>query len=140
MNPKVPFWNGLALTLLGIWSYFGTGTTSLTALIPTFFGIVLLLLAFAAAQSRLRMTALYGVLLVALLGLAGSIGGVPDFARVLFGVIVERPVAAIAQGAMAIFCFGLSVAAVRVLLEERRALRKRMTLQAPRGLRGSDNA
>lgn len=140
MNPKVPFWNGIGLTLLGLWSYFGTGTSSITALIPTFFGVALLLLAIAVGQARLRQTALYGVLLVALLGLAGSIGGVPDFARVLFGVVVERPVAASAQGAMAVFCFGLTLVAVRVLLEERRALRKRTAPQTRRGLRGSDNA
>lgn len=140
MNPKVPFWNGVGLTILGIWSYFGTGTTSITALIPTFFGIALLLLAVAVGRARLRTPALYGVLLVALLGLAGSIGGVPDFVRVLFGVVVERPVAASAQGAMVLFCAGLTLVALRVLLEERRALRKRTARQTPRGLRGSDNA
>lgn len=132
MNPKVPFWYGIALTSLGLWSYFGTGTTSITALIPLFFGGALLLLAGAVGRERLRIPALYGVLVVALIGLAGSIGGVPDFLRVLFGVAVERPVAASVQAVMAFFCFGLSLVAAKAVLAERQAQRKRAARQTDR--------
>lgn len=132
MNAKVPFWYGVGLTILGLWSYFGTGTTSITALIPTFFGLVLLLLAGAVGQERLRIPGLYGVLLVALLGIAGSMSGVPDFVRVLLGGAVERPVAASIQAAMAFFCFGLTLVAGKAVLDERRSQRKRPANQPPR--------
>lgn len=128
MNAKVPFWYGVALTILGGWSYLATGATSITALIPALFGIVLQLLAFAVGQERLRLPALYAVLLVALLGVAGSAVGVPDFVRAVFGGVVQRPVAVGVQAAMAFFCFGLTLVAAKAVLGERRAQRK----QTPR--------
>lgn len=45
MKPYVSsFINALALILLGSWSYFGSDTRSVTALIPVFVGIILLIL------------------------------------------------------------------------------------------------
>lgn len=127
MNAKVPLVSGIGLTLLGIWGYFGTGTTSITALIPLFFGIALVPLAVAVGQERWRLPALGGVLLVALLGFVGSIPGVVDFAHLLFGATVERPVAASVQTAMAFLCFGLTLVAGKAVLNERRAQRVQIT-------------
>lgn len=36
--------NSIVLILLGLWSYFGSETPSMTALIPTFVGVVLLVM------------------------------------------------------------------------------------------------
>jgi hypothetical protein len=45
MKPyKANFINALLLILLGCWGYFGSNTPSVTALIPVFAGIVLLIL------------------------------------------------------------------------------------------------
>lgn len=124
MNAKPPFLIGAALMILGLWSYFGSGTTSITALIPTFFGVALVVLGLAVARERLGLPALYGVLLVALAGFAGSVSGVPDFVRALFGVAVERPFAASVQAAMAFFCFSLLLLAGKAVWDARRASRR----------------
>lgn len=129
MNAKVPFWSGTALSILGIWSYFGTATTSLTALIPALFGLALLLLSLASRQERLRVPALYGVLFVALLGFAGSVGSVPAFVSMVSGSVVERPVAVSVQVAMTLFCAGLMLFAAKAMLDERRTQQKQTAPQ-----------
>lgn len=132
MNARVPFCYGAALTMLGAWSWFGTGATGMLALVPLGFGVALQLLAIAVGHKRLRLPALVGVLLVALLGFAGSAGGVPDFIRWLLGGIVERPRAAGVQAAMALFCFGLMGASAEAVLVEWRTQRKRSIKQTRR--------
>ena len=50
---------GLILAVLGIVSYLGTGRTSITALIPAFFGVVFLLLAWVARNEAVRRHAMH---------------------------------------------------------------------------------
>lgn len=46
MRPvQITFINGLVLTGLSLWSYFSSDTPSFTALIPTLFGVLFLILA-----------------------------------------------------------------------------------------------
>jgi len=64
---------GMALAILGLVSYLGTGRTSITALIPAFFGVVLLVLAFVAARGEAaRRHAMHVAMVVALVGIAGT--------------------------------------------------------------------
>ena len=64
---------GMILAVLGIASYVGTGRTSMTALIPAFFGAVLLVLAFVAARGEAaRRHAMHVAMVVALVGIAGT--------------------------------------------------------------------
>jgi hypothetical protein len=63
---------GLLLAVLGIVSYVGTGRTSITALIPAFFGVVLLALAWIARSESARRHAMHVAMVVALVGIAGS--------------------------------------------------------------------
>lgn len=72
---------GLALGVLGIVSYVGTGRTSITALIPAFFGVVLVALAWIARNESARRHAMHVAMLVALVGIAGTA------ARLLPGVL-----------------------------------------------------
>jgi hypothetical protein len=65
---------GVVLTLLGLWGYLATDKVSITALIPSFFGLALVLLGRLASNDKLRMHVMH---LAALLGLLGF--GIPLF-------------------------------------------------------------
>ena len=70
---------GIVLILLGIASYSLTGRTSVTALIPAFFGVVLLLCAIVArANEGARKHAMHAAVAVGLIGALAALGrGVP---------------------------------------------------------------
>ena len=63
---------GIVLVVLGLASYWGTGRTSVTALIPAIFGAVLLVLALVARKEAARKHAMHVAVLVALVGLIGT--------------------------------------------------------------------
>ncbi len=63
---------GLILAAIGILSYLGTGRTSMTALIPAFFGVVFVLLAWVARNEGARKHVMHVAMVVALLGIAGT--------------------------------------------------------------------
>ena len=65
---------GLVLIVLGILSYVGTGRTSVTALIPAFFGAAFVLLALAARKESVRRHAMHAAVAIGLLGLLGTLG------------------------------------------------------------------
>jgi hypothetical protein len=70
---------GIILILLGIASYTLTGRTSVTALIPAFFGVVLVACAFIARSSdAARRHAMHAAVAVGLIGALASLArGVP---------------------------------------------------------------
>lgn len=71
---------GVILIIVGIGGYFGTGRASVTALIPAGFGLLILLLGFAARKEHIRKHAMHGAVGLALLGILGSAGGVRHLA------------------------------------------------------------
>jgi hypothetical protein len=62
---------GLVLMVLGIASYWLTGRTSVTALIPAFFGVVFVACAYVARNEAARRHAMHAAVAIALLGLLG---------------------------------------------------------------------
>ena len=64
---------GILLTLLGLVGYFLTGTSSLTALIPALFGLLLLVLGFLARSESMRKHAMHAAAAVALVGCVGAL-------------------------------------------------------------------
>jgi hypothetical protein len=91
---------GIVLILLGLASYFLTGRTSVTALIPAVFGAVFLLLALVARAESARKHAMHAAVAVALVGLlatlaralpavaAGEIGRPAVLAQVVMSAIL----------------------------------------------------
>ncbi|MEX2600586.1 MAG: hypothetical protein WD355_02990 [Balneolaceae bacterium] len=113
---------GAILFLLGIISYFITGMESLTALIPSFFGIALWGLGILGAKSEpMRKHAMHGALLLAILGLAGSYGGLIQVFGALGGASIIRPAAAYAQSIMAILCIYFLIMGIRSFVTARQA-------------------
>lgn len=110
---------GQVLVLLGVIAYVVSDMVSLTALIPTVFGIILTLCGALALKEGFRMHAMHAAVLIALLGLFGSINGIPGAIAVLQGEVVERPIAKVAQAIMAITLMVYLVTAIRSFVQAR---------------------
>ena len=65
---------GVLLIVLGLASYWLTGRTSITALIPAFFGAAFVLLALAARREPLRKHMMHAAVAIGLLGLLATLG------------------------------------------------------------------
>jgi len=86
----------VALITLGVAGYVLTGAASVTALIPAFFGVVVLLLALGVDK---RPGLSWALLVLALLGIGGAARGVTSLPAVFDGT-AERPPAIISQSIM----------------------------------------
>jgi uncharacterized membrane protein len=72
---------GAILVVLGVVAYVATGFASVTALLPALLGLVIGVLGLVAARIDAGQHAIHGALVVALLGLLGSLqplGGLAD--------------------------------------------------------------
>ena len=112
---------GISLVLIGLTFYLVSGRSSLTALIPAAFGIVLILLGIVAERAASPKHAMHMAAVVALLGIGGSLNGFPDFFRMLGGDAVERPLAAAAKVAMAVDLAAYLGFSIRSFVAARRA-------------------
>lgn len=90
---------GAVLTGLGIAGYALTGATSLTALIPSLVGVLILACGVIARREKLRRHAIHAALAIALLGALGSLMNVAKIGQVLAGT-AERPAAVVVSTVM----------------------------------------
>lgn len=112
---------GVALIVLGVVGYFGTGAESLTAMIPAAFGILLVIFGLVARNPNHRRHAMHGAALVALLGVLGSGRGLPKILPLLSGEAVDRPNAVIAQAVMALLCLTFVALCIKSFIDARRS-------------------
>lgn len=75
---KITIIFGGLLIATGLAGHFGTGAEHPTALIPSGFGIVLLICGFLAANENRRMMAMH---IAVLIGLLGAIGVIPNLMK-----------------------------------------------------------
>ena len=118
---KITIGIGCVLIALGVGSYFGTGRTSMTALIPAFVGLPLALLGVVALNDRRRKYAMHAAAGVGLLGFLGASRGFAKLPALLTGGEVEKPVAAYMQIAMSLVCLVFLVLCVRSFIRARRS-------------------
>lgn len=90
---------GAVLTLAGIAGYALSGAASLTALIPSAVGVLLLICGILARKERMHRHAIHAGLLIALLGVLGSLRNVAGIGEVFAGT-AERPAAVILSTVM----------------------------------------
>lgn len=112
---------GLLLIVLGVASYVLTGRTSVTAMIPAFFGAVLVICALIARNESARKHAMHAAVAVGLLGLIGALArGVPA----AMNGDATRPavMAQLVMGAMLLVYVALGV---RSFVDARRARQSR---------------
>jgi len=119
--PKLTINIGVLLIILGIFSYILTGAASATALIPSFFGLAFIGLgALGKKNESMRKHAMHAALLLAILGLGGSFGGLINMIGMIGGETPERLGASIGQAVMALICIFFIVAGVKSFIDARK--------------------
>jgi hypothetical protein len=111
---------GIILIALGLISYLGISSESITALIPTFLGIPILILGYLALNEKYLKHAMHGALVLVILGFGGTVGGLIKFFRMLGGEVFERPSAIIVQAIMAVLCLVFLIFAIKSFIDARR--------------------
>lgn len=111
---------GFLLIALGLGGYFGTGTASLTALIPAAFGLVLAGLGVIARNEAKRKMAMHIAAAVALVGFIACVPGMLKVPALLSHQTVARPAAVISQTIMGVITAIFIVLAVKSFRDARR--------------------
>jgi hypothetical protein len=93
--------------------YFATGRESITALIPTFAGTAILILGLISFNEGLRVPFLWAAAILALLGFAGTVSGVPATIKLIGGAEIARPAAAISKAIMAVMSLAYVIVWIR---------------------------
>ena len=115
--PKISVAVGMLLIAQGIGFYAGTGTKSLTALIPAAIGLPILALGFAAFLPRVRIYAMHVAAMLGTLGLLAAIG------RLATAGLSLSPAGA-SLSIMTLLCGGYLAACVKSFLDARRRQRE----------------
>jgi len=111
---------GIILIILGLVSYFGISNESVTALIPAFLGIPVLVLGFLALNEKYLKHAMHAAAVLMLLGFAGTVGGLIKFFRKISGEVFERPYAITIQAIMAVLCLIFLIFAIKSFIDARK--------------------
>lgn len=111
---------GIVLVVLGIVAYVVSGMVSVTALIPAAFGVVIASLGVAGRSESRRKMMMHVAMVVALVGLFGSVDGLLDLPALVSGGGLERPSASIAKALMAGLLIVYLVMGVRSFVQARR--------------------
>lgn len=117
---KESFLTSLLLIALGLYGYFSSDRVSMTALIPTFFGVGIGLLTLIGLKLKLKKHAMHMAVLIAFLGLLGSLRGSIQFIKYILGEEIARPFAAKAQVSMFLICLIYVLLSVRWFLKNRK--------------------
>lgn len=120
--PKLSINIGVLLIILGFFSYIATEMVSLTALIPSFFGVAFVGLGYLAKKSdSMQKHSMHAALLLALLGLGGSFTGLRQILAALFGGDMPvRFTAAASQAVMAVLCILFLILGVKSFIDARK--------------------
>ncbi len=111
---------GFILIALGVGSYVASGADSVTALIPAFVGLVLIVCGLLARLGKV-MRMIFAHLAV-LIGLLGGIGGLAmSIPKLASGAELARPLAVYMQLAMGFVLLVYTVFCVRSFIAARRA-------------------
>ena len=109
----ISVFTGVILTILGLSTFFFTGSDSPTALIPFFFGVFYILAGYLGQRERFKKIAMYGTVFLSFLGVAGTMRVIPVFINWLKGNAPEGPVAIFAQLTMLVLCGIFLILSVR---------------------------
>ena len=121
--PLITIVCGGLLILIGVAGYvYGmmNGSASVTALIPAFLGLILVVLgAISSAKENLRKHLMHGAVTVGLLGFIATVSSFIKIPALLNGT-AERPAAVIAQLATAVVCLVFVLLCVKSFVDARR--------------------
>ena len=118
--PKITLYFSTLYITLGLAAFFLTGAVHKTALIPAYFGIVLLVLGLLGQKENLRKHVMHAALLVVLLALFGTARSLLKLPSALDGT-AERPFAIYAQAITAVLSIAYLGLGVRSFIQARRS-------------------
>lgn len=118
--PRVAMLFGVIFIILGLVAYYGISSESITALIPAFLGLPMLILGYIAQNEKYLKHAMHGAAVLALLGFGGTVGGLIKFFRMIGGEQFERGSAITVQAIMALLCLIFLIFAVRSFIDARK--------------------
>lgn len=113
---------GALLVLTGAGFYVGMTTHHFTALIPAVLGFVIFILGLVARNEKMRRHAMHGAMLFGLIGLLGSLMGIPSWINMLQGQPAFRPEAAQEQFLMLVICGTFLIMCINSFVKVRRAV------------------
>jgi hypothetical protein len=112
---------GVLLIVVGVGAWLISDMESPTALIPAALGVLLLALGLLAARPAMHRHAMHGAMVVALLGVLGTLMQVVQLPALLTGGDVERPLAVVASTVTLVLCAVLLTLGIRSFRAARRA-------------------
>ena len=116
---KLSITYGIIFILMGLISYLGISSESITALIPAFFGVPMLILGWLGLNEKYLKHAMHGAAVLMMLGFLGTVGGLIKFFKMLGGIQPERPAAVTVQAIMALMCLVFLILAVKSFIDVR---------------------
>jgi uncharacterized membrane protein len=111
---------GIILIILGLVSYFGISSESITALIPAFLGIPILVLGILALNEKYLKHTMHAAAVLMLLGFGGTVSGLFKFFRMIGGEVFDRPSAITIQAIMAVLCLIFLIFAIKSFIDARK--------------------
>ena len=123
--PRITIVFGAVLIVLGLVAYFvmqEPGNRSMTAMIPAFVGLPLLVLGLIAqAKPASRKHTMHAAAALGTLGFLGTVPGVIKAIQWMGGTVPARPAAVQIQVIMCVLCAAFVAVCVRSFIEARRA-------------------
>jgi hypothetical protein len=118
--PRITVVFSFVYIALGLVGYLMTGGVHMTALIPAFIGVILLVLGLLGRKQNLRAHVMHAALLIGLLALLGTARSLLKLPAAFDGT-AERPEAIFAQAATAVLSVVYLALGVRFFIAARRA-------------------
>ena len=122
--PKISVVIGILLSILGLYGYFGMGMVSVTALIPLFIGIPIIILGLFAFDEQKLKHSMHAASVLVLLGLIGSLYRLVH--NIILGNIGSSSMILVL---MSIICIIFLVLAINSFIEARKAREKKQAAE-----------
>jgi len=117
---KVSIVFGFLLSILGLYGYFGMGRVSITALIPLFIGVPIIILGLLAFDEKKIKDSMHAASVLVLLGLIGSVYRFMQ--KVIIGNLDGSSVILIIMSAL---CITFLILAINSFIEAKKAREKK---------------
>ena len=111
---------GSLLIVLGVTGYFMSGMVSVTALIPAFLGMIILVSGVLAQKESRRKLFMHIALVFGLLGFLGTVSALPSLITMIGGEEVTRPGAVIGKSVTAILSLVFLIIGLKSFIDARR--------------------
>ena len=111
---------GASLVLLGLAFFASTGFNKYTALIPLPLGLIFMLLGWWAMSESWRKLVMHIASFLGFIGALPLFMGLPKLIKLLQGIEIQRPLAAMEMSAMGLLCAVYFALCVKYFIERRK--------------------